>query len=747
MSRRTEVEREQELVTLLYARLDGLRDQTRNRLEETRRRGASGTPQARSERDAFAAMYEDRLAQLEAVEPGLCFGRLDLTGGDRLHVGRIGLTDEHHDTLLVDWRAPAAEPFYRATPAEPYGVIRRRHLRTKGRAVLDVEDDVFDVEGLTDADRETLGGGGALLAALNESRTGRMRDIVATIQAEQDRVIRAEPAGVLVVQGGPGTGKTAVALHRAAYLLYSHRERLARSGVLVVGPGPAFVRYIEQVLPSLGETGVLLSTLEGLVPDVEVTGQEPAEVATLKADLRMAELVEAAVVAHQRVPDEDVIVGFEDHELLVTPHDIATARTRARRTKRRHNRARYAFAKQLLRFVIGRLADVDAELSRERWVVRQIMASEDFRAIVDRCWPRLTAAELVRDLLTPAGLALAGRDLLDPAERALLARDRDLPWTAADMPLLDEAWSHLGDPEEVLRAAAERRAQRADRAYAQQVIASSGLRGQVDAGTLAERFAGSGPGSRAVAERAASDPDWEFGHVIVDEAQELSAMAWRMLARRCPVRSMTVVGDVAQASAPWSIRSWAAALDPVAPDRWRVAELTVNYRTPSEVMAVAADVLAAVDPDAESPSSVRDSGQAPLAHRVPADRLAHGVADVVGRARTAVGDGKLAVISPDRTYDAIVAAATARFPGLVATGAAGLDAQIAVLRVSEAKGLEFDAVVLAEPGDWVATGDRGLRDLYVALTRATQRLDVVHTGTLPAVLSRLVPAEPHEKGL
>ncbi len=199
--------------------------------------------------------------------PGLCFGRLDFTGGERLHVGRIGLTDDRHDTLLVDWRAPAAEPFYRATPAEPYGVTRRRHLRTRGRDVLDVEDDVFDVEGLTDADRETLGGGGALLAALNASRTGRMRDIVATIQAEQDRVIRAEPSGMLVVQGGPGTGKTAVALHRAAYLLYTHRERLARSGVLVVGPGPAFVRYIEQVLPSLGETGVLLSTVEGLVPD------------------------------------------------------------------------------------------------------------------------------------------------------------------------------------------------------------------------------------------------------------------------------------------------------------------------------------------------------------------------------------------------------------------------------------------------------------------------------------------------
>ena len=680
------------------------------------------------------------MAQLDAVEPGLCFGRLDLTGGERLHVGRIGLTNDDLDTLLVDWRAPAAEPFYRATPAEPYGVIRRRHLRTKGRAVLDVEDDVFDVESLTDADRETLGGGGALLAALNETRTGRMRDIVATIQGEQDRVIRAEPAGVLVVQGGPGTGKTAVALHRAAYLLYTHRDRLARAGVLVVGPGPAFVRYIEQVLPSLGETGVLLSTVEGLVADIEVTGTESAEVATLKADLRMARLVQAAVAAHQRVPDAPMMVLFEEHELVLTPHDIATARARAQRSPRRHNRARYAFAKQVLRLVIGRLAEIDSELSRERWVVRMIMASEEFRAVIDTCWPRLSAADLIADLLTIEGLAAAGRGLLSADERDLLAREPGSPWTSGDMPLLDEAWALLGDPDEVLRAAAERRQQRADRAYAQQVVASSGLRGQVDANALAERFAG-GNGSQGVADRAASDPDWEFGHIIVDEAQELSPMAWRMLARRCPLRSMTVVGDVAQASAPWGVQTWDEALQPVAPDRWRVAELTVNYRTPSEVMAVAADVLAVVDPGIESPSSVRDAGFPPYCHRVrDGETVASTVTAVVATAREAVGDGKLAVISPTRCYDETVEAVRNTFPGEVGTGAAGLDAAIAVLTVTEAKGLEFDAVVLVEPGDWVATGPRGLRDLYVALTRPTQRLDVVHAADLPDVLGRLAPS-------
>jgi DNA helicase IV len=739
MSRSGEIARERAVVARLYARLDALRDQTRDRLIEVRRRGASGTPQARSERDVFAAMYEDRMAQLEAVEPGLCFGRLDMTGGERLHVGRIGLTDESHDTLLVDWRAPAAEPFYRATPASPHGVVRRRHLRTRGRAVLDLEDDVFDVAELTDADRDTLGGSGALLAALTASRTGRMRDIVATIQDEQDRVIRADPTGLLVVQGGPGTGKTAVALHRAAYLLYTHRDRLARSGVLVVGPGPAFLRYIEQVLPSLGETGVLLSTLDRLLPDVVARGVEPIEVASIKADLRMASVVEAAVAARQRIPEQPVVIGFEDHDLVLTPSDVAAARSRARRTRRRHNRARYAFAKHLLRLLVGRLAEIDEELAREKWVVRELMAHDGYRALVDSCWPRLSAEDLVRGLFTTDGLAAAG-GVLRPEERGLLARAPETPWTPADVPLLDEAWGRLGDPDEMLRLAADRRKSTADRAYAQQVIDSSGLGGQVEASRLAERFEAPGAVGRPIAERAAGDPDWEFGHVIVDEAQELSPMAWRMLARRCPSRSMTVVGDLAQASAPWGATDWEAVLGPLTAGRVVVRELTVNYRTPAEVMAVAADVLAAVDAASRPPSSVRDAGHPPYSHRVPEGESPDvTVADVVEAAQAAVGDGKVAVICPPSRYARVAAAVAGRLPEATATGAEGLDAAVAVLEVTEAKGLEFDAVVLVEPAEWVAAGGRGLRDLYVALTRTTQRLDVVHTGSLPEVLADLVP--------
>ncbi|MGN6473571.1 MAG: HelD family protein [Mycobacteriales bacterium] len=738
MSRNSEVAQEQAQVALLYARLDELRDQTRARLKEVLGRGASGTHQNRSERDLFAVMYQERLSQLDAVEPGLCFGRLDTTARERLYIGRIGLTDERHDSMLVDWRAPAAEPFYRATPAESLGVVRRRHLRTRGRAVLDVEDDVFDVEELTDADRDTLGGGGALLAALTESRTGRMRDIVATIQGEQDRVIRADSTGVLVVQGGPGTGKTAVALHRAAYLLYTKRERLARNGVLVVGPGSTFLRYIEQVLPSLGETGVLLSTLEGLLPGIKIGATESLEVARLKADLRMAKLVAAGVAARQRVPSEQMTVGVEDLEIVLEPSDLAAARARARRSRRRHNRSRYLFAKNVLRTVMGRVAERDPELANDRTVVRAVMQSDEFRAVIDACWPRLRITELISDLFTPQGLAEAGRDLLSRQERRLLVREPGASWTAADVPLLDEAWALLGDPEEVLRAAAERRRLRLEKIYAQEAIAASGYQGQVDADALAERFGAPGGGGATIAERAAGDPDWEFGHLIVDEAQELSPMAWRMLVRRCPMRSMTVVGDVDQLASPWGTRRWADTLDAVAPDRWEMRELTVNYRTPSEIMAVAADVLAAADPDAVPPSSVRDAGTAPLSHRVwPGQDRNEVLLATVAASRDSIGDGRLAVLTSAADFESVRASLADRYGADIGVGAVGLAAPIAVLEIGDAKGLEFDGVVLVDPGEWLTEGERGLRDLYVALTRATQRLDVVHTGALPGVLARL----------
>jgi DNA helicase IV len=762
-----EVAREQAYVGRLYGRLDHLRARTAEQLAQIRRGGPVGTPQNRSERDSFATLYEDRLAQLNAVENGLCFGRLDLTAdavggeeaadseaadperseppgsGGRYYVGRLGLSDEQSRQLLVDWRAPAAQRFYRATPAHPDGVIRRRHLRSRGRTVIDVDDDVFDLDSLTDDERSTLNGEAALLAALSESRTGRMGDIVATIQAEQDRVIRSELNGVLVVQGGPGTGKTAVALHRAAYLLYTYRERLARSGVLVVGPTPVFLRYIGQVLPSLGETGVLLATPEELLADVSVSGPEQGdERARLKGDLRMAQLLEAAVADRQRLLPFDVTIPFEGADLRLSRRHATTARSRARRGHRPHNEARRSFIRALVEPLVSQAMQQPEgpQPGDEPFVRRALTQVDEFRTAVAALWPRVRPERFLRELFSNrATLTRVADGILTADEVDLLLRDRDAPWTTADVPLLDEAAELLGDADAVEREQQERQRRDDERAYAEGVLEIGGygdLAGEVDAGALADRFRDTGP-ELTVAERAAGDREWTFGHVIVDEAQELSPMTWRVLMRRCPSRSFTLVGDVAQTGAAEGASSWAEVLDPFVAGRWRTEELRVNYRTPAEIMDVAADVLHAVDPALEPPTSVREGGTPPRALRVPEGTLPVQLPQLVESEADAVGDGTVAVLIPDARHLELRAAVAEALPDLASVHGDQLSQRVAVLPVREAKGLEFDAVIVVDPAGILAGSYRGANDLYVAVTRATKRLTVIADGELPEILFRL----------
>jgi len=774
-----ELEQEQAYVTMLYRRLDTLRERARAELERALGLDGGGNVQARVDRDAFVARHSGRLAQLAAAEHGLCFGRLDFADGTHLYIGRLGLLDDDREPLLVDWRAPAAQPFYRATWATPDGVVRRRHLRTRGREVLGIEDDVLDLDSLSDAERDGLSGEAALLAALTASRTGRMSDIVATIQGEQDRIIRSGLPGVLVVQGGPGTGKTAVALHRAAYLLYTHRQRLSRRGVLVVGPNPTFLRYIEQVLPSLGETDVLLSTVGGLFPGVEATAPEPPEVAAVKGDPRMIEVLAAAITDRQRVPEADITVEVGGQRLRIDRATCERARDRARASGELHNQARSIFrdevvaalGDQVVAALTRDLPEVDLPdddllvdlfpderlLDPDRDEIRAELRSDPaVRSALDRLWPRLTPQQLVGDLLTSAErLATAGAATLDTAERELLLRRApagghpDGSWTAADVPLLDEAAVLLGDDGARARRAEARQAEqdRAELAYAREVLAGTSIgdaarytpdTSALDPSVLAGRWRSRGP-RVGLADRARQDRGWVFGHVIVDEAQELSAMAWRMLMRRSPSRSMTVVGDMAQTGASWGPGSWARALDPYAPGRWRVEELTVNYRTPAEIMAVAADVLASMG-GAEPPRSVRDGGVEPWHLRLDPDDLAAGLPGVVAAEAAAVGEGKLALLVPTGRAEELAALVGTAVPAATTRqGPSVLDAPVAVLTVAEAKGLEFDAVIVLDPAAILAASARGASDLYVALTRATARLGVVHPGDLPAVLARMAP--------
>ena len=772
---------------MLYRRLDGLRERTSARLAGVLRQ-TGGTHQARTEREAFSAMYSQQIAQFDAAENGLCFGRLDFRDGERRYIGRLGMhgDSEDYEQLLMDWRASAARPFYLATAVAPENVTLRRHIETRDRRVVSLDDEVLDLATADPTRREGLTGESALLAAMTASRTGRMSDIVETIQAEQDHIIRSALAGVLVVQGGPGTGKTAVALHRAAYLLYTHRRQLLKRGVLVVGPNATFLRYIGQVLPSLGETSVLLSTMAGLYPGITATASEPPAAAVIKGSLRMARAVASAVRDRQQAPAGGLEITFERDTYLISPQACAKARERARRSRRPHNQARHVFAREMLsaltRLVAGRLgANVlgeaslldDADIAELR---QELRADPRVRAAIDQLWPALTPQRLLAELFASPRRLAAAAPWLTPAERALLMRGAETglaeargggrpdgpsagtgggEWTPADVPLLDEAAELLGEDDLAARARAERE-RRARVGYAQGVLDIMSrddgddpeiLMGAdlVDASRLADRH--EEDEFLTAAERAATDRTWAFGHVIVDEAQELSEMAWRMLMRRCPARSMTIVGDVAQTGDLAGAASWEQMLGPYLGDRWRLAGLTINYRAPAEIMAVAADVLAAIDPELELPRSVRESGTAPWRLQAAPGEFADVVAAAAARAAAQAGDGRLAVMVPAARLGEVSRAVAGALPaGALPAGAGSagsmdpdLEKPVVVLTVRQAKGLEFDDVLIADPGQILAESARGLNDLYVGLTRATQRLGVVHPGPAPSVLAGLKP--------
>ncbi|WP_327581973.1 ATP-binding domain-containing protein [Nonomuraea sp. NBC_00507] len=743
---------EQRRVSWLYGLLDVTRQRAQAALREVYGRGG-GTRQAMVEREALASEQARRLAQLNAVERGLCFGRIDDGSGGSVYIGRIGLRDERHESVLIDWRAPAARPFYVATATDPQGLVRRRHLHLKDRVVVGIDDEVFDLEGMSEGERRTLVGEAALLAALRRGRTGRMGDVVATIQTEQDRVIRASWQGALVVQGGPGTGKTVAALHRAAFLLYTHRDTLERRGVLVVGPNPMFLRYIGQVLPALGETQVVMTTVGEMFPGVRAVAADGPAAAVVKGDVRMAGVVARALELRQRVPEGDLVVELDGLALRV-PHAVCVRlRHRARAVRLPHNMARKLYVTEMLKELAraearaleeslhleelangdpemeelaepldleGDLDEVDLDLaSRRLWQEPQV------RRAVDDLWPELTPQRLIGELLcSPETLWSVAPPGLD---WRTLVRPVGAPWTAGDVPLLDEVAELLGEDDSARRVAARREEEeQAERLlYADEVLHTTGVLEEgifERADVLAERHADDGA-ELTTADRAAADRSWAYGHVIVDEAQELSAMAWRMVMRRVPARSLTVVGDLAQTGSAAGARSWAEVLDPYLEGRWRVEHLKVNYRTPSEIMEVAAQVLRAFDPGQEPPESVRSGGARPRAVRVPVS----GLPALVKEELAAIGEGRVGVV----TSDAVHEEAARLWPG------GGLDALVAVLTVEQAKGLEFDAVVVVDPAGILAQSPMGGRDLYVAVTRATRRLTVAYEGELPGVLSRL----------
>jgi DNA helicase IV len=753
----SELQAEQDFVNLAYARLDAMRDDARSMLDGVLDLGRGGTFQSRTERDVVVRTSMARLEQLDIGDQALTFGRIDReappangnghappdgavddTPAEVFHIGRLAIHDADLEPLVVDWRAPVAEPFYRATGRDPQGLVLRRHLALDGRQVVGVEDERFTVGGPpggTGAGAASpdggelivgdlpIGGPAALLAALDRARSGRMTDIVATIQREQDEIIRSPLPGVLVVQGGPGTGKTAVALHRAAYLLYTHRFPLERQGVLVVGPNPLFLRYIEQVLPSLGETGVTLSTVSGLVPEVRVRAGEATEVARLKGDARMAKVVARAIRTRQRPLSAEVTIPYGALLLRLTAADTQEIVRTARRRPGTHNSRRRLVTQGVVRVLADRARQTQqslgagtanaiagfpgyedpSTLTEDEFDLddfsRKLQRVPQFTAALDRIWPRLSPHELLHDLYgAPALIAAAGRNVLTPEEQALLRRPRsatfeEVPWTAADAALVDEARNLLG--------------------------ARNG-----------------GP----------DDTVRNYGHIVVDEVQDLSPMQLRMLARRSLSGSMTVVGDIAQATAPWAPHSWSEITEHLPHRREpRTVELTVSYRTPAEVIEVAARVLAVAAPELRPPTPVRRTGVAPRTVLVgDGDGTGTATADVARQAAAeavaevaAVAPGRVAVLAPEPLLPALSEAlAAAGHPVVDPRGMrkGGLSDPLVLLGADAANGLEFDAVVVVEPVVIAGETARGLRTLYVALTRPTQRLTIVTSSPLPPAL-------------
>ena len=653
--------------------------------------GRGGTNQARFEREAIQESVAARLGQLDMGDASLVFGRIDQeadAGNGSYYIGRVGVWGVDQEPVVVDWRAPVAEAFYRATGPMPLGLQRRRHFVSRGRSLLGMEDELFgDLDRFQDDDGSRLKGEGALIAALETARTGHLGDIIGTIQAEQDDIIRAPLAGVHAVQGGPGTGKTVVALHRAAYLLYTHRFPLDGQGVLVVGPNRLFLAYIEQVLPSLGEAGVILATLGDVVGGVRVDDRrEVAEVGRLKGDLRMVRFIARAVRTRQRVLRHDLRVGFGLQWLRLSVDGSQRIVDEARKRYRTHNAARkFVEAEFYEALAASGNGDLDPEALRER-----LRGELSIREALEWMWPVLTPAQFLNDLLGSRALIRAADQSLTPVQVDALYRERaveveDLLWTASDAPLLDEARAVLG-------ARPGRRQQDAVRTY---------------------------------------------GHIVVDEVQDLSPMDLRMLGRRSLNGSMTVVGDIAQATGAWAHDDWDSILEHL-PDRRPATrhELTVGYRIPGPLMDLAADVLAEAAPDLSPPRSVRADGDAPRFVVLAADRdgTLGGLADVVRSELDAVGAGNLAVITANSQAAEVEVALDRAGLSYGRPTRHGLDAQVAVVPVELVKGLEVDGAVVVEPARILREHAQGLRALYVALTRATKRLAVVHAEDLPAVL-------------
>jgi DNA helicase IV len=692
--RQTEIAVEQAHVDVVYKRVDEMRTEA----EAMRRRGDQLAHGARNEaifeqaamlfeRDVMVRHATQILRSLDAEHEGLVFGRLDTTddqggGTEKMYVGRLGIRDVNFDNLVTDWRAPAAAAFYQATAEQPMNVVRRRVIRSTGQSVVDIDDDLLAPE--KRPDDMAVVGEGALMASLTRARGDRMRDIVATIQREQDEAIRAPWKGITEITGGPGTGKTAVALHRVAYLLYRDRRRMGGAGVLVIGPSPAFTSYISRVLPSMGEDTVELRSLGEVLDGVRATGVDPAEVTKVKGSLRMRRVLKR--VLREAPPDAptELRITYRGEVLKLEERDLAKVRRAVHAAGRPPNQSRVDAAEALLEALWRKAESYGLGFDRGEFLT-ELGERIDFHRFVVVWWPILTEWEALRLLADRSRLArAAGRSLTAAEVDTLVASwaDPAAGPTVADVALLDELRVLLGPP--------PKRHRRRVRAAA-----------------------------------AAENQDWsdgprrpehydEYSHIVVDEAQDLSPMQWRMIGRRGKYASWTIVGDPVQSSWPDPDEAEQARTSALgARTTRRQFRLRTNYRNSAEIFELAAQVVTDVATPDQLPHAVRSTGVKPSVRVVDPSELAEALR-LAARQLLDEVDGTVGVIT-----------ATGRLAEAREVVAPVADERLTVVDGIEAKGLEYDAVVLVEPTELVAEATTGPRTLYVALTRATQRLTVL----------------------
>lgn len=746
---------EQQHLNAMYARLDHIRSRTQRHLLENRLNYNPDDPQGISERDSYDHLYSQDINKYNQAEHSLYFGQL-ITEDDTLRIGKIGILDEDTDmtTLLLDWRAPLARPFYIATAVNPHGVHTRRHIRTKNRIITQYHDELLSINDNDDVSQLSVGhnitGENALIHALSQARTGHMQDIVSTIQIEQDSIIRSDHRGILVVQGGPGTGKTAVALHRAAYLLYNNRTLLEKSGVLIIGPNTTFLHYVSQVLPSLGETATHLTTMGNFYPGISATLTDTSAARTIKGSSYMPQVMKSLVQYWQRVPVRTITIVSDDVTLHITPALITKARNKARQAKITHNKAQKIFLSTALAALVQEYMNtvgrdiytghnlLDARDAQEIRV--QLENDEKLRTQLTRFWPILHPAQVLSDFYTnvvPANSPLKFTKYLyekyPNVDWNILTRKQGLFFSPADVPLIDELsqliydvdedhddaeklqWEqHLKQAQEALDILAGSSPQDLEDELDPEILMAYDL---LDAEELANRWKKTDYST--IAHKAQKERNWVYGHAIIDEAQELSFMDWRMIFRRIPNKWMTVVGDTAQTSYPSGTTNWEKTFNPIVEQRWQLHTLTVNYRTPREIAELGNFILSSIDSQAHIPQAIRSVPSEPFFIQQEKN-------SIVDYVRTIIDDhknkpGLLAIITADNCQ--------------VRHQLSPHDSAH-VYTLSSVKGLEFDHVVIFEPHQIVSSSLMAERDLYVAVSRATQTLSILYSERLPSVLSR-----------